>query len=73
MHVCSQSLWGTVCVKIHYWQAFKRILGICNATLSPDPQVTLVGRLTRVREWSQDPGRAPTCNDCSLPACALLQ
>ena len=43
-------------------------LYICNATLSPDPQVTLVGRLTRVREWSQDPGRAPTCNDCSLPA-----
>ena len=31
----------------------------CNATLSPDPQVTLVDRLTRACEWSQDPGRAP--------------
>ena len=62
LHVCL-----IVSVAIRRYSGY-RACGVCalqsssysyNATLDLDPQVTLVGRLTRVREWSQDPRRAP--------------
>jgi hypothetical protein len=45
---------------------------MCNATLGLDLQIPLVGRLTRVRERSQDPGRAPNCNTRPLPALSTV-
>ncbi len=47
------------------------VINLCNATPVLDALTVLIGRLTRIRERSQDPERAPKCSALPLPALSL--